>query len=344
MASTAKVSIIILNWNGFADTVECLNSIEDVTYKNYDIVLVDNASDNEEGKRIKGMFPQVKLIQNTINRGFAGGNNDGMNWALANGCDYVVNLNNDCIVTSEWLSNLIAGVEAAKADFATSVILHYYDNKYICSDGDVIFLGVAGIASNVDREYKASSRVTPIFSACGAASLYSKKSLQEVKIKGNQFFDELFFAYFEDIDLGIRLNYKLFKGVCVQNAIVYHKGQRASGKYSEFHIFTLEKNRILVELLNYPWYLIPVGEIVNLLKMAMMTFRLLFIKELKSKRSDVFRNFSIFGISALIFKAKLWALVNLPIILADRRERKRIGFINRNIIKFSTLRVFKWFS
>jgi len=125
MDNEKTAAIIIINWNGIDDTIECLNSLKNSSHKNYKIVLVDNGSNNSEGSKLKEMFPYIHLIQNQKNRGFAGGNNDGMNWALNNGFGYLINLNNDCIVEGAWLNNLIEGVRAARADYATSRIMFY---------------------------------------------------------------------------------------------------------------------------------------------------------------------------------------------------------------------------
>jgi len=84
--------------------------------------------------------------------------------------------------------------------------MYYPETKLICSDGDALMPDGSGIVVNPFMPYDGDNTLKPIFSACGAGSIYSVKCLSRIKIKENQFFDELYFAYYEDVDLGIRLN------------------------------------------------------------------------------------------------------------------------------------------
>ena len=326
-----SVAIIILNWNGLNDTVDCLNSLEDITYANYKIVIVDNGSENNEGMELKTRFPKIHLIMNKINRGFCGGNNDGINWAISNGFDYIVNLNNDCIVEKEWLSNLIRGVIKSDVDFASSRIMFYPDTDLIFSDGDMVLPNGAGFSENRLKKYYGTNSTKAIFSACGAASLYSRRCLEAIKIKENQYFDELYFAYFEDIDIGFRLASKSFKGVLVPDAVVYHKAHKSTGEYSYFKLFNTSRNRVLNVLLNFPLWMIPVAEIYHFLKNKLPRF---IPRALKSGNNQK----SIPAILNIDFrdlkkKRRKWILNNIPVIRRNRLERKKNGLINSRIHK-----------
>ena len=332
MENQPKVAVIILNWNGFNDTVECLDSLKKSDYPAYEVVLVDNGSDNREAARLKEIFPKINLIANDYNRGFAAGNNDGINWALKRGFEYIVNLNNDCIVEPDWLSRLIDGVRVSGADFASSRIMFYPEKDIICSDGDVLFPDGSAIAWNRGRKYDGVRAAKKIFSASGAASVYSRRCLEKIKIKGDQYFDGMYFAYYEDVDLGFRLNTAGFKGMSVPDAVVYHKHSRTAGPYSSFKIFHSEKNRIMNEVLNYPWYLVPVGECFFLLKLILLSVTSLFGR--KTKGARYFANVP-FGVMVLsLVKARVWVIKHIPRILADRRERKRKGFIKLGVIRY----------
>lgn len=331
MDKTFKVAVIILNWNGFDDTVECLESLKKQTYRDFKIVLVDNASVNEEGRRLKEMFPEVYLIENTLNRGFSGGNNDGMNWAIEEGHDYIVNLNNDCIVEESWLSELVKGVSSTGSDFASSRIMYYPEKDLVCSNSDVLLMDGAGKSINHLKPYTGAGR-GKIFSACGAGSIFSRKCLEDVRVKRNQFFDELYFAYYEDVDLGIRLNMKGYRGISAPGAVVYHKGMQASGYHSFFHRFQVEKNRLLNEILNYPAWLVPIGEVFHFLLLILYTIPYFFgrnkIETRPSKGLSMGRAFKT------MIKARMWIACNWKEIIEDRRERKRRGFINRGICRY----------
>jgi len=337
MKKEPSVAIIVLNWNGFEDTQECFNSLRQAGCANYTVILVDNGSENNEGGRLKELFPEIHLIQNAANRGFAGGNNDGIRWALLQGFDYIVNLNNDCIVEKDWLSRLVAGVQAAGADFASSLITYYPETDLVCSDENVLLPDGSGLVVNHCRPVQPGGCIRPVFSASGAASLYSAACLEAVKLPDNQFFDELYFAYLEDLDLGIRLSAKGFKGVCIPGAVVYHKESRASGYRSGFHIFHLEKNRLLNELLNYPLWLIPLGELFYCIKTLVNISRKLFLKKEKNPR-DVGHEKKYHPLSVII-DSRLWVLGNIPAIRRDRKNRKMRGLITGRVISHFRWRV-----
>ena len=104
-----KASIIILNWNGKEDTLECLESVGKIDYPNFDTIVVDNGSSDESVKAFQKEFPKVKVLETGENLGYAGGNNVGIRYALDNGADYILILNNDTIVDSQLLKAFING-------------------------------------------------------------------------------------------------------------------------------------------------------------------------------------------------------------------------------------------
>ena len=328
-----KVAIVILNWNGFDDTVECLESLRKLDYSNYMIVLVDNGSEKEEGARLKEMFSEVYLITNETNRGFAGGNNDGINWALANGCEYVVSLNNDCVVSEEWLTALVGGLLSSEADFGASRIMWYDDRDIISSDMDVVFPDGSAVLLGRGKKYDGGEGIYGITSACGAGSIYSESCLKRVSIKSDQYYDELYFAYYEDVDLGIRLNALSFEGVYIPEAVLYHKHSKTAGAFSEFKLFQSEKNRMLTELLDFPIPLLLFGELFFIFKWTFkIAYRFLLPLFGGPKKGHGFiDNIGIAASIGSIIKPRKWILSNMREILQNRRERKRKGMINWGI-------------
>lgn len=331
MTREPSIAIIVLNWNGFDDTHRCLESLRQVSYANRKIVLVDNGSANNEGARLQQLFPEIVLIQNSTNRGFAGGSNDGISWARKHGFEYVALLNNDCIVEPSWLVHLVRGLRLAQADFASSRIMYYPETDRVCSIGDRLLPDGSGQAACNLREYKGQCDIVPIFSASGAAALYSMCCLEAVQIREEEFFDELYFAYFEDIDLGIRLNAKSFKGVCVTDAVVYHRSTRSVGYHSRFQLFHLEKNRILNELLNFPSWLIPVGELWHLARMSariVKRFRGPSVARTGFEtRAPLRVRFGVF------FSARMWICIHAREILHDRQMRKARGLLDKRVYR-----------
>lgn len=329
--SSPSVAVIILNWNGYSDTVECLESLRATNYANYKIVLVDNGSGHDEGLRIKGLFPEVHFIHNVINRGFAGGNNDGIKWALENGFDHVVNLNNDCVVAKDWLSDLIKGITQKGADFGVARIMFYPETDVICSYGESLLFDGSAVSVNQGLKFTGKENGEISF-ANGAASIYSRGCLEATAVRGGQYFDELFFAYFEDVDLGIRLAAKGYKGVAVPDAVVYHKLGRTAGRFSAFNRYAMEKNRILIALLNYPWYFIGLAEMFYLCRMLGKTFSQAFFPG-KRERYRYVGQIGFFGVVSAALKARGWILSNVRDIIDDRRERQSKGMINTRVIR-----------
>lgn len=330
MKGEPKIAIVILNYNRFGITVDCLNSLREMDYSNYKVILVDNGSANSEGQRLREKFPEIHLIQNETNKGFAAGSNDGINLALVNSFEYVVALNNDCLVEKDWLTKLVNGLKAAGADFGSARIMCYPEKELIYSDGDSLLPYGRGAIINHSKEYNGSGETRQIFSPCGAGAIYSRECLETIRIKGNQFFDEIFFCFFEDIDLAIRLNIKAYKGVCVGDSVIYHLGGKTYGFFSDFHIFLLEKNGILCRFFNFPFILIVLGEFLSCLRITIGSF-------LYGVFKSIFRKMDpkppIFQVLKMMIKARIWVIQHFHEIREDRRERKEKGFISWRIFK-----------
>lgn len=112
MNNWPKVAIIVLNWNGWRDTIECLESLQRITYPNYQIIVVDNGSTDDSVERIKEKFPHLTLIEMGRNLGYAGGNNLGIKFALEWDPGYICILNNDVVVESQFLEPIIIAMES----------------------------------------------------------------------------------------------------------------------------------------------------------------------------------------------------------------------------------------
>ncbi|HPS20366.1 MAG TPA: glycosyltransferase family 2 protein [Candidatus Omnitrophota bacterium] len=331
------IGIVVLNWNGFSDTVDCFQSLRKQSYKNYKVILVDNGSLNEEGDRLKKTFPEIFLIKNQKNRGFAGGNNDAIDWAIKNGFQYIICLNNDCIVEEEWLGKLINGVVESGADYGSSMIMYHPEKDIICSDNDVIFFDGSVKSINQGKHLQKQDKVRPIFSACAAASIYSARALENVKLKQKQYFDEMFFAYCEDADLSIRLMAKSFKGVVVTDAIVYHKFSKTSGSGSEFKNYYSSRNRIINLLLNFPIWVVVFGEFFYFLKSGIRLFLLMIVRIGKKRNKGKTVREPGMGILeriGVMFAARKWIISNFKDIWEDRKERKKRGFIKNSILRY----------
>lgn len=122
-----SISIIILNWNGRSDTIECVESCLLSTYPSFRIVVVDNGSSDGSEAALLEKFPYLDIVQTGCNLGYAGGNNRGIRHALANGADYVWLLNNDTVVAPDALAELVAMAEATPHSGMIGSKILFYD-------------------------------------------------------------------------------------------------------------------------------------------------------------------------------------------------------------------------
>lgn len=111
VSNLPHVVVIVLNWNGASDTIECLETIKQSSYPNFEVAVVDNGSTDNSVERLRSAYPDLWLIETGANLGFAGGNNVGMRAALAAGCDVIVLLNNDTTVAADWLDSFVSAAE-----------------------------------------------------------------------------------------------------------------------------------------------------------------------------------------------------------------------------------------
>lgn len=214
-----KVTIIILNWNGLKDTLECIESVKKSDYKNFEIILVDNASTDKSAEIIKKEYPEVILIKNVRNLGFAGGNNVGIIRSLSNGSDYIWLLNNDAIVETNTLSHLVSGAEADLSIGLLSPVIYYYDStetiQFCCHLFNLRNMKVRDIKS-LDQLRKLGKAEISLW---GTALLIRRTVVEKI---GD--LNESLFAYFEDSDYCIRAINAGYYNVVVQKAKIFHKG------------------------------------------------------------------------------------------------------------------------
>lgn len=255
-----KVSIIIVNWNGLEDTIECLHSLGRVNYANYEVIVVDNGSEGRDAKVFKERFGNnIKLIENDRNYGFAEGNNIGISYALQNSNpDYILLLNNDTVVDADFLSELVKTAESGeKIGAVQSKILRKDNPNIIDSAGQEIFSD--GSARDISINNSDDGRfdsVREIFGPCAAAALYKSEALRNVGL-----LDKRFFILLEDVDLSWRLRLCGYSTLFVPSSLVYHKrgisgGQTPTGSHINIILYYGSKNGLCLLIKYYPLNLI----------------------------------------------------------------------------------------
>ena len=241
-----KLSVIVPNYNGQKFLKNCLNSLLSQTFKNFEIILVDNNSTDDSISFCKKNYPTVKIIRMENNGGFASAVNAGIEKSSGN---LVALLNNDTEVDKNWLKEIsIALDKYPDADFFASKMLDYKDRTIIDSCGDGLYW--SGRSYNIGQLNKDTEDFNEnkfVFGACAGAAIYKKEVFNSVGL-----LDEDFFMYLEDVDFDLRAQMAGFKCLFVAKARVYHIGSATSGKKSGFIFKYTTKNRAHLIYKNYP--------------------------------------------------------------------------------------------
>ena len=228
--SEPKVIIVVLNWNGKRVTVKCLESLKEIDYGNYEILLVDNGSTDGSQECFRVRYPEIKLLGNEANLGFAEGNNVGIRRAMEWHADYVLLLNNDTTVHESFLSELVRVAESdSRIGFVGPKI--YYDNCHgrrdvIAFAGGRINLWI-GKARNMGEgeqdigQYEDIKQVSYIQGAC---LLAKREAIERIGL-----LDPTFFAYWEETDWCTRGCRAGYLSVFAPTAKIWHKVAASSG-------------------------------------------------------------------------------------------------------------------
>jgi GT2 family glycosyltransferase len=229
--SEASVAIILVNWNGLEFTSACLDSLRKVDYPDFKIILVDNGSENQEGGRLKKAFPEIQLIQNTQNLGFAGGNNSGIRYAMDQGFSHVLLLNNDTQVASDFLGEMMLKLyRNPQLGIVQPLIVFLHDPKIIWSAGGKLVHWLGRAITLGDHDALADYRVTKkeLDWATGCCLLVTREAIVKSGI-----LNESFFTYFEDVEWSLRIKSAGFGIGLAEKALVYHEAGASSKKKHE---------------------------------------------------------------------------------------------------------------
>jgi len=267
MTSQPLISVAIPNWNGAAYLERCLQSLEHQDYASREILVIDNGSTDASIETVERVAPQAIVIRQARNDGFAAAVNAGIRAARG---EWVAVLNNDTEAAPSWLVECASGIDRhPAAAFFACRILDMKGGNRIYSAGDCFLRSGIGYRRGQDLpdcgEYRTECE---IFSACGCAALYRKSVLQEV-----QGFDGRFFAYLEDVDLGLRLRAAGYHGFYLPSALIYHHGSATSGgEFSALSVRLRTRNALLLLLKSVPasilWRCAPMIAAVQLSWMA----------------------------------------------------------------------------
>jgi len=241
------VSVVIPNWNGLRFLDTCLRSLLAQSFTDFDVVLVDNGSQDDSIAFLQKNFSHVRVVRFPENRGFSAAVNAGIHASTGK---YVFVLNNDTELPSSCLSALVKGIEMEPDIGAVGPkILEFNDRTLLGGIGDgYTFLGVPYNIGFLERDEGQWDQPVELFSLSGCAVLYRRSILEEVGT-----FDEDFFAYCEDVDLGFRLRMARSRCVYIPQALLYHIGSGTTGgRLNPFVRRLITQNMINLMVKNLP--------------------------------------------------------------------------------------------
>jgi GT2 family glycosyltransferase len=291
-----EISVIVVNWNGKPFLETCLGALRRQTFRDFEVILVDNDSRDGSLEYVRSNFPEVTLIALSENRGFTGGNIAG--WEQSHG-DLIALLNNDTEAHPHWLEEIRkANLGFPQAGSFASKMLLFDDRARIDNCG--FDLTPAGLTIDLGRDEQdgpAWAAHRNVFGACAGAGVYRRNMLKDVG-----FLDDRFFMVYEDVDLGFRSQLHGYGCVFVPAAIVYHRLGATRKENAGQNVFFSQRNVEFVYLKNMPF-----DQMIRSLPQRLLYElggAIYFLKQ---------------GSGAAFLRAKLDVMRQLPVIVRERR-------------------------
>jgi GT2 family glycosyltransferase len=258
------VRVIVVNYNAGPLLQACVDALAAQSFRSFEAVIVDNASSDGSADRLRLPDRRFSLIRNKANVGFAAANNIG---ALDCRAPWLATLNPDTVAEPTWLEEMHNGTQRCPAvAMFGGTLLNAADPSLVDGFGDI--LSIAGIPWRAGAGSSVASLPrddAEVFSPCAAAALYRRDRFEEV---GG--FDQSFFCYLEDVDLGFRLRLAGERCIELRHAIVRHHGSAITGELSDFTLFYSFRNRLWLLFKNMPLMLLFVAVPLNVLCSTVM--------------------------------------------------------------------------
>jgi hypothetical protein len=291
----AMISVVVLNFNGKRYLEKCLSSLATQTHKDFEVIVVDNASSDRSADYLNVRFPWVKIVKNGSNLGFAGGTNSGIR--LAQG-EYILTLNNDTQADMHFLERLSKPMQSDKSVGMCASKMLFPDGRINSAGICISRSGAAWDRGMSEMDYGQYDRRDDVFGPCAGAALYRKKMLDEIGL-----FDEDFFLYMEDVDLAFRAKLAGWKCIYVPEAVVHHHHGGTAGFGSDLAVYYGNRNVI--------WYAVkdfPTGLLLTSLPWIV------------GRNLAVIPYYALRGQGKTILRSKLDALRGLPRMLKKRKS------------------------
>lgn len=295
-ATANDVAVIVVNYNAGDYLISCLAALHALPQLPGEIMVVDNASDDASIEQARTQFSSVKFINSGRNAGFAAANNMGI---AATDKPWIALVNPDAYVAKNWLEALLNAINSnPDMQFFSSELVSAKDHQVLDGQGDCYHVSGLVWRRKHGLPVNMPDSKLPLFAPCAASAVYSRAALREVGC-----FDEAYFCYNEDIDLGFRLRLAGYQCLHVNESVTYHEGSAITERESDFSIYYGHRNLVWTYFKNMPtgslWLYLPQHILMNIMSLAYYTAR---------------------GRPGVIFRAKWAAIKGLPSALRKRSE------------------------
>lgn len=295
----ALVSVVIPNWNGLEMLKVCLNSLKKQTFKDFEIIVIENGSTDGSKEYLKKYHPAIKLIALDKNLGFAPAVNLGVKKTNS---EYIFLLNNDTKVDKNCVINLVKAIKEHKdVGMVAAKMLQYYSPGFIDSAGD--YIDAVGHANNVGYGKKDNGEFNKgkyIFLVTGGGSLIKREVFEKVG-----YLDDDYFAYMEDVDFGLRAQMQGYKAWYEPMAVIYHIHKATSNRNKAFTEYLQYRNMTMTVIKDFPNKLLLKD--FNWIKIILVNL-------------NTIRFLASIGYIKSALKAEFYILWNLPKLLKKRQE------------------------
>lgn len=279
---------VILNYNGYEDSIKCIESFKKMKNKSIRLIVVDNASTDDSGVKLKDKYPEFHFIFSNKNRGYAAGMNLGIKYVLDNNADFILIVNNDTVVSEDFLEPMLNEMDDDNVGIVSGKV-YYRENPNViyCAGGRVDYLRGAGVAEfQGEKGEKFANARREISLAEGCFMMVRKEVFNTIGL-----FEEKYFMYFEDLDFSLRVR-KLYKIIYNNNSVIYHKSGagKAWEEFTPLYSYYYTRNRLWF-FQNYSFiyriYIVFISIQISLLKSLKM---LLYFIDSPKKRIKILKS------------------------------------------------------
>ena len=307
MNSVPLVSVVITNWNGRKFLAECIDSLKEQTFRDFETILVDNGSTDGSAELAEERYGGfLRIIRNSKNLGFTGGNNVGIHAAKG---EFIVLLNNDTWTEPTWLEELVKAIGPdPRVGMWASKIYSYSRRNQIEAVGELIYWdGLNRARGQYEKDRGQYEAMEEIFFPPGCGGMYRKRVFDEVGL-----FDEDFFAYGDDAEIGIRARLAGWRCFYVPKAILYHKNSGSTAPYSPLKAFYVERNRFWIAIKYFPLPLLFLSVFFTIYRFGFQAYGALTHQGAAGRFTGIYSPFRLMGIllkaygSGFLYLPRMW--------------------------------------